>query len=408
MNSFLQVGYNGAFLAEGFGQAPQGSTPPAGSALNGVRLAVKDVFQIQGLRCGAGNPAWLAQQSAATQTAPVVQWLLDAGAQWVGKTLTDELTYSLAGSNAHYGTPRNPAAEQRLPGGSSSGSVVAVAAGYADLALGTDCGGSVRLPASYCGIWGIRPSHGRVAAQGCFTLAHSFDTIGWFAADAATLGLALEQLLHTQVPAAPLPGAQLLVCEDGLDMLDIPVRETFEQWLSLAELPVRWVPGGTLAMEEWAEALRVLQAAEIWQQHGAWVTGAAPAFGADIASRFQLAATITQAQVASATAIRAQAQQQLSASLSGGGFLLMPPVPGPAPLLDAPAEQVQSTRARSQRLLCMAGLAGLPQVVLPWTRIEGAPVGLSLIGPRFADEQVMSLASQLHLSVQSTSSSLSS
>ncbi|WP_022963470.1 amidase [Halopseudomonas pelagia] len=402
MSALLQAEHHGAFLVEGFGLAPEMNEPPLGSALAGVRLAVKDVFQVQGMRCGAGNPSWLAEQAVAIQSASVVQWLLDAGAQWVGKTVTDELTYSLAGINAHYGTPRNPAAEQRLPGGSSSGSVVAVAAGYADLALGTDCGGSIRLPASYCGVWGVRPSHGRISSLGCFTLAHSFDTVGWFAADADVLGLGLEQLLHTQLPLAPPANARLMVCDDVLGMLDQPVREAFEDWLLAAGLAVERLPAGTLALEEWAEAFRVLQAAEIWQQHGSWVRDVGAVFGADVASRFQLAATITPAQVAQATAIRTQVQPRLAALLGDDGYLLMPPVPGPAPYLDAPAEQVQDTRARSQRLLCMAGLAGLPQVVLPWTRIDGAPVGLSLLGPRFADEQVMSLARHLHLAYLSS------
>tara|TARA_R110001606_G_scaffold399123_2_gene580894 strand:+ start:9360 stop:10583 length:1224 start_codon:yes stop_codon:yes gene_type:complete len=394
----LHPDHHGAFIAEGFGLGPEMNGPPLDSALNFVRLAVKDVFQVRGMRCGAGNPRWLAEQHIATQTAPAVQWLLQAGAQWIGKTVTDELTYSLAGINAHYGTPRNPAAEQRLPGGSSSGSVVAVAAGYADIALGTDCGGSIRLPASYCGVWGVRPSHGRVSSQGCFTLAHSFDTVGWFAAEADVLSLALEQLVHTQVSQAVPENARLIVCEDVLRMLDEPVRESFESWLATSGTRVERMPAGTLALEEWAEAFRVLQAAEIWQQHGHWVLDARPVFGADVAGRFELASTITPQQVAWATRLRSQAQQHLGALLGVDGFLLMPPVPGPAPRLDAPADQVQDTRARSQRLLCMAGLAGLPQVVFPWTRIDGAPVGLSLLGPRFADEQAMSLARHLHLS----------
>src|SRR5690606_22122831 len=202
MNTLLQPGYNGAFVADGFGRSPHEGESGEGTCLAGVRLAVKDVFQIRGMRAGAGNPDWLSAQPVALQTAPVAEWLLDAGACWVGKTVTDELTYSLAGINVHYGTPQNPAASDRLPGGSSSGSAVAVAAGHADLALGTDCGWSVRWPASYCGIWGIRPSHGRVTTQGCFTLAHSFDTVGWFASEGELLERVLQTLLHTQVPDA--------------------------------------------------------------------------------------------------------------------------------------------------------------------------------------------------------------
>lgn len=400
MNTLLQPGYHGAFVADGFGRSPHEGESGEGTCLAGVRLAVKDVFQIRGMRAGAGNPDWLSAQPVALQTAPVAEWLLDAGACWVGKTVTDELTYSLAGINVHYGTPQNPAASDRLPGGSSSGSAVAVAAGHADLALGTDCGGSVRLPASYCGIWGIRPSHGRVTTQGCFTLAHSFDTVGWFASEGELLERVLQTLLHTQVPDA-VADVRLLVSDDLLQMLDAPVREAFERWLTTTALAVQRIAGGTLALEQWAEALRILQAAEVWQQHGAWVRRAAPGFATDVGSRFQLAATISAGQVAWATAVRTDAQRCLASLLGSDGYLLLPPVPGPAPALEAPLQHVQVTRARSQQMLCVAGLAGLPQVVWPWTRIDGAPVGLSLIGPRFADEQVMGLARRLSPSSQS-------
>ncbi len=401
MSTLLQPGFDGAFVADGFGSLPVDYGVQTGGSLVGFRLAVKDVFQVQGLRCSAGNPQWLAEQSPVAHTALAVQWLLAAGAQWVGKTVTDELTYSLAGINVHYGTPRNPSAPDRLPGGSSSGSVVAVAAGHADLALGTDCGGSIRLPASYCGIWGIRPSHGRVAAQGCFTLAHSFDTIGWFAADERRLGWAMEHLLHSQC-AVPPEGAHILVCEDVLVMLDQAVREAFEGWLARTSVAVRHVPAGSLALADWAEALRVLQAAEVWQQHGPWVSEGERAFGADVLSRFELAGQVTACQVAQATRVRSQAQSCLSSMLGEQGYLLLPPVPGPAPMLNAPPQEVQDTRTRSQRLLCMAGLAGLPQVVFPWTRIAGGPVGLSLIGPRFSDEHTLSVAGRLSLSCQSS------
>jgi len=399
MNSLLQAGHDGAFVADGFARRP-GSNALVDGPLKGLRLAVKDVFQVEGMRCGAGNPAWLAEQPVAGQSAQAVQWLLDAGAEWVGKTVTDELTYSLAGINVHYGTPRNPAAPDRLPGGSSSGSVVAVAAGHADLALGTDCGGSVRLPASYCGVWGVRPSHGRVAAQGCFTLAHSFDTVGWFARSPEVLSAGLEQLLHSRVAVEP-PAGRLLVCDDVLAMLDDPVRLAFADWLKHTDVQVEHIPGGRLALEDWADALRVLQAAEVWQQHGRWFEQAGAVFGADVESRLQLAAKVSVEQVAQASARRVQAQQCLTGLLGTDGYMLLPPVPGSAPRLDALPEQVQDTRARSQRLLCMAGLAGLPQVVWPWIRIDGAPVGLSLLGPRFADEQVMGLAARLYRCSQS-------
>lgn len=394
MNALIQPGYHGAFVMNGFATLSSVPAPLEQPALTGVRLAVKDVFEVTGLTCYAGNPQWGSEQTPARENALSVQRLLQEGCLWVGKTVTDELTYSLAGINAHYGTPTNPRTPQRLPGGSSSGSAVAVAAGYADLALGTDCGGSVRLPASYCGLWGIRPSHGLITSHGCFTLAHSLDTVGWFTRDGALLRSAFHSLAHSYAvkPARP----RWLVSDDVLAELDAPVRDAFEQWLTTLDTAPERIPAGTLPLERWALAFRHIQASEIWRQHGAWVQSRHPLLGADVAERLAEARLVSPIEVASAHQLRSQAIGCLASLLGEDDYLLLPPVPGCAPLLAADAHAVQDTRARSQRLLCMAGLAGLPQVVMPWIELDGAPVGLSLMGRRFADEQLLACALALH------------
>ncbi|MDQ2103939.1 amidase family protein, partial [Azospirillum isscasi] len=172
-----------AFVPHGLSEIPGAADGP----LAGLRFAVKDLFHIAGLPTGAGNPDWLRTHEVPQETAPAVRRLLDAGARVAGKTLTDELAWSLAGENAHYGTPENPKAPGRIPGGSSSGSASAVAGGAVDFAIGTDTGGSIRLPASYCGLYGLRPTHGAVPLDGSVPLAPSFDTVGWFAREAALL-----------------------------------------------------------------------------------------------------------------------------------------------------------------------------------------------------------------------------
>ncbi|SEQ92484.1 amidase [Pseudomonas sp. NFACC02] len=396
MSGLVQAGLNGAFMADGFGGTISIASGLGTAGLNGVRLAVKDVFEVEGLTCSAGNPVWLEQQRPASGTAPVVRRLLAEGCKWVGKTVTDELTYSLAGINAHFGVPVNPAAPDRLPGGSSSGSAVAVAAGDADLSLGTDCGGSIRLPASYCGLWGIRPSHGRVASDGCFTLAPSFDTVGWFARDGGTLAGALSILMHSQVNTPAKVEGRLLVSEDVMDLLDEPVRIAFESWLDEQAIAHERLRAGTLPLDRWADAFRTLQAAEVWQQHGEWVTQSMPAFGADVAHRFAVASKVDKAQVYAAIQVRARAQAMLAGLLRENCQILMPPVPGPAPWLEEPLERIDDIRVRSQKLLCMAGLAGLPQVVMPWRNVEGAPIGMSLLGARFADELTVENAIDVH------------
>jgi amidase len=386
----LQPGCNGAFIADGFGSLPS-PIVPKGRALAGKRIAVKDVFGIAGLRTGAGNLAWRDERPPATQTAPAVRMLLEEGASWTGKTVTDELTYSLAGINAHYGTPVNPAAENRIPGGSSSGSAVAVAGGFADIGLGTDCGGSIRLPASYCGIWGIRPTHGRIAGNDCLTLAHSFDTVGWFARDATLLASVFEVLAHTVVGNQP-GDVKLHVPQELLAVLNPAVRAAFSTTmhaLGALELPAT----ESMPLADWAQAFRLLQGAEIGQQHGMWARANLASFGADVRARFEACQTIDAAQVQRAHSTRIAANRATARAFAvPGTYWLTPTLPWIAPRTDASSAEVDEIRSRAQQMLCIAGLAGLPQVSFPWTTFEGAPLGLSIIGPRGEDEHVLAVA----------------
>jgi amidase len=408
-NPLLEPGFNGAFVRDGFNALParlalevatrlaaQPASPAA--TLRGKRLAVKDVFDIDGLRAGGGNPAWADEQPVATSTALVVRKLLEEGAQWVGKTVTDELTYSLAGINVHYGTPRNPASPARIPGGSSSGSAVAVAGGFADIGLGTDCGGSIRLPASYCGIWGMRPTHGRIASNGCFTLAHSFDTVGWFTRDGALLADVFNVLAQTGTKR--LPERAMLCLPDGIvALLQMRVRTAFAAAFDILSerFETSLLSSTGLKPETWAQSFRVLQAAEIAQQHGAWAMRHLDSFGADIRQRMQAATTITPTQVHDAQRVRVDAMRSIARVFEKPDtYIVMPTLPWIAPLIGTSGPEVDEVRVRSQQMLCIAGLGGLPQVNLPWTSFDGAPLGLSVIGARGDDEGVLAVAQAVH------------
>jgi Asp-tRNA(Asn)/Glu-tRNA(Gln) amidotransferase A subunit family amidase len=393
MSALLQPGLHGAFVAEGFGG--EIAVARTSGRLEGLRLAVKDVFEVEGLRMGAGNPRWWAGQVPARSTALIVRRLLEAGAHWVGKTVTDELAYSLAGINLHYGTPQNPADAARLPGGSSSGSVVAVAAGHADIGLGSDCGGSCRLPASYCGVWGIRPTQGRLPKNGAFSLAHSFDTAGWFTRDGETMARVFAVLAHSEI--APVQAATFLTSEDMLAPCDPALRGAFADLCGrlAAHAGLKGMAPGRLPLAAWARAHRTLQAAEIAQQHGAWVAAHGNSLARDVKQRFDAAMRITPNEVAAAEPVRMQASLRLASlfnEVEGAALILMPTVPSAAPALSAPSDVVDAIRERSQQLLCIAGLAGLPQVSVPWAVIDGAPVGLSIVGPRHADASVIGAA----------------
>src|SRR5947199_3820918 len=190
----------------------------AGGPLSGLTFAAKDLFDVAGHPTGGGNEDWAKTHPIPARHAWAVQTLLDAGADLIGKTITDEVSLGILGENPFYGTPANPRAPGRVPGGSSSGSAAAVAAGICDTALGTDTGGSVRVPASFCGLYGIRPTHGRLDLTGMMSQAPSSDTTGWFARDAETFARVSAILLGEPIPDA-LPN-RLIVATDAFALAD--------------------------------------------------------------------------------------------------------------------------------------------------------------------------------------------
>jgi amidase len=361
--------------------APQGP-------LRGLTFAVKDVFDLAGHRTGNGNPVWLETHPPATRTASSVERLLAAGAQMIGKTHTDEMTYSLNGENVHYGTPTNPRARGRIPGGSSSGSAVAVAGGLADFALGTDCGGSIRLPASYCGIFGIRPTHGLVPADGVVDLAASFDTVGWFARDAQTLRRVGEVLL----PTTPFAPKRLLIADDAFAFVGPEVSAALAAAvgrLKAALADHRHVRVYASEPAAWSGIFRVLQGSEIWRRHGDWIEAHNPSFGPGIAERFRWARTIDPAEVERLRPQREAVARRMAELLGGDALLCLPTAPGIAPKLATPPDELEVFRARAFGLLSIAGLARLPQVALPLATMGGCPLGLSLIGPSGCDRGLL-------------------
>jgi amidase len=362
--------------------------------LRGLTFAAKDIYDIAGHRTGFGSPDWLRTHEPAQRTAPVVQQLLDAGAQMVGKTHTDELTFSLTGENAHYGTPVNVNAPGRIPGGLSSGSAAAVAAGLVDFALGSDTGGSVRAPASFCGIYGIRPTHGRIALAGACPLASSFDTAGWFARDPAIL----ERVGAVLLGDAPARPGALLLAEDASALVREEAREPVERAVERIASHLGRPHAVTVSSEglvHWFEVFRTLQGAEIWAQHGAWITAARPALGPGVRQRVEWASTIPESDVRPAREKRETIARRMAALLADRAVLLLPTVPDIAPPRDAPPASTDELRTRAMSVLCIAGLARLPQVSLPFATVGGCPIGLSLVAAHGEDALLLRLAREL-------------
>jgi amidase len=378
----------GAFMPNGqidIEGAPEGP-------LAGASFAVKDIFDIAGTVTGRGNPDWLATHAPASRHAPAVQALLGAGARLVGKTITEELAFSIVGTNPHYGTPRNLAAPGRVPGGSSSGSAAAVGGGLADLALGSDTGGSVRVPASYNGVYGMRPSHGRLSLAGVMPLAPSFDTVGWFARDPA-LFVTTGRVLLGDGQGGNRPG-RLLLAEDAFARAGSAVARALRPGIRGMEAELgaaRPVTVSADGLDAWYEVFRTLQAAEAWAEHGPWLERAKPKIGPYLALRLRLAATVTAAEVARAEAARVAIRGRLDRLLEGNAVLLLPSAAGPAPLIDAPMDEHERVRAATIGITCIASLCGLPQLSLPLGRLPEGPVGLSLLGARGADHLLLNV-----------------
>lgn len=368
----------------------------AGGPLAGLTFAVKDIYDVAGVKTGFGNPDWLRTHAAAARTAPAVRMLLDAGAHLLGKTHTAEMAWNLTGENPHYGTPINVNAPGRVPGGSSSGSAAAVAGGLVDFALGSDTGGSVRLPASYCGILGMRPSHGRIPLDGVAPLAPSFDTCGWFARDADVFERVGRVLLRDEAPArAP---RRLLVARDAFALADEGAEQALAPGLDkVAALAGRreTVTVGDQPLAVWLDGFRSLQGAETWAAHADWVTRARPRFDAAIRDRFERARDIPPAEVERARAWREEIAERADDLLQGDAVLALPSAPGAAVARDSPRETIERLSRHALSILCIAALARLPQVSLPLATLHGCPLGLSLVAARGSDTLLLAIANRV-------------
>lgn len=381
----------GAFMP-----GPRVSSPGApGGPLAGLDFAVKDLFDVVGQATTYGNPDWGRTQGVAAATAPVVLALLQAGADLRGKTKTVELAYGLTGENTWYGTPLNPAAPDRFPGGSSCGSAAAVAAGLVDFALGSDTGGSVRIPASYCGVFGIRPSWGAVNLAGARALGPSYDTCGWFARQAAVLARVGDVLLPAESGGALGP---LLKVEDAWINAEPATASALAPGLAAAEgllgraLPVELAPEGLAMLYE---HFRCAQAEEAWATLGSWIEQTQPAFGPSVRERFAAAKAMDPAKAAAGRAFRRVFAARLRALLAGGAVLAFPTSPSEAPLLGISLAAQNAVREATMGVTAIAGLAGLPEVTLPLGKVAGAPVGFSLVTAPGRDRALLALAEQL-------------
>ncbi len=364
--------------------------------LAGLTFAAKDLFDVAGHPTGGGNPDWARSNPVPTRHAWAVQRLLEAGATLIGKTITDEVSLGILGENPFDGTPLNPQAPDRVPGGSSSGSASAVAQALCDTALGTDSGGSVRVPASFCGLYGIRPTHGRLDLSGMLTQAPSADTIGWFAREAATFARVSEVMLGE--PAPPTLPARLVIAVDAFGFADAQTSQALQPMVRRLTTLVKDVREDLLApagLTAWARALRTLQPWEAWQTFKPWLERENPRMQYSVARNLALAALIPESERQWAALARTEARARMTWLLPPGTILCMPTTPFPAPLKGQPLTALEPIRARILGLAAHGGLTGVPQVSVPGASVNGLPVGLSLVGGHGSDALLVAVARAL-------------
>ncbi|NNE82951.1 MAG: amidase [Alphaproteobacteria bacterium] len=373
--------------------------PVAGAAagpLKGLTFAVKDIIDVAGHVTGGGNADWRRTHEPAANNAPAVQVLLDAGATLAGKTITEEFAYGMIGENFHYGTPRNGAAPGHIPGGSSSGSASVVSAGEVDFALGTDTGGSVRVPASFCGLYGLRPSHGRVPLAGILPLAPSLDTCGWFARDADIMRRVGEVMLDWQTPPA---SGRFLVARDAFGVAGDAVRAALSPALARAGdilgAPAEIDAGalhGMADLGDWAKVMQVIRGSEAAASHLSWITATDPVMGPGFRDRFEAGGRYTREEIGAATATRARIEGHLDAMLADGAILAVPAAPAPPPPVRSPESVYDDLRMKNEMYNSMAPLARLPQISLPLGQVDGLPIGLGLVAAHGNDELLLDIA----------------
>jgi len=361
------------------GMLPDGLVIRLESSATGLRLAVKDLIDVAGVPTTGGS-AVLADAAPALVDAPSVAAARARGAAIVGKTALHELARGTSGINLWSGTPRNPLDPTRLPGGSSSGSAVAVAVGVADVALGTDTAGSIRIPAACCGVTGLKPTRGRISAAGVLPLAPSLDVVGPLARTVGVLERAMVDLDPTWCVVSQPPRRVGRLRPTGF-VVDPRIDAAVDQTLARAGFAVSEIP-----VPDWqaaCEAGGVILQYEGWQAHR-HLLAYADRLGPGIAERIERGRAVSGSAYRAAVVEAAHWRARVLAFFARVDLLALPTLPAFPAHLDAPAEQHPSTW-----LTLPANVAGIPALSLPVRTGAPLPASVQLLGPPDGDELVV-------------------
>ena len=374
--------------------------------LDGLRFTVKDNIDLAGYRTSYGSPAWRDAHPAPVHNALCVDQLLGAGARCVGKVVADEFTYSLDGESFYFGTPRNAKAPDRVPGGSSSGSAASVGNGLADFSLCTDAGGSVRVPASLCGLWGMRPSLHRISEAGVLPFQPSVSTVGVLADRFEVLDAAMRVLLSAAATSTPVP-RRIFVLQDALEIADAAVQDQVSSALDrIADntgVALEWVRFSEIVGAQYAlnacnlEGLRDLQTAEFQSTVGNWIEACKPELGFTFSQAYGNVRTFDRIAALDNIARCERFFTQINAFFAPDTVVCFPTTPKIAPVRGSlnTLEAVMDFYDPTMTITAFSGVARLPEISAPLLTVDGCPVGLSFVAGHYRDEFLLNAVREL-------------
>ncbi|XP_061362655.1 translocon at the outer membrane of chloroplasts 64-like [Gastrolobium bilobum] len=405
---------------------PQPAPPKAPHPLTSLTFVLSDIFDVDGHVTTFGHPEWARTHEAASQTSPVVSALVEGGATCIGTTVVDELAYGISGENKHYGTPTNPAVPARIPGGSSSGAAVSVAANLVDFALGIDTIGGVRLPAGFCGILGFRPSYGAVSHNGIIPVSKSLDTVGWFAKDPDILRRVGHILLQAPVVIQRNP-QQIFIADDCFQHINVPldrisqvvIKSTeklfgrqvlkhinLEEYLctklpSLKELSNQNRNGELKAsLKSLTNVMKFLQRHEFRLMHKEWINivkpDLHPAVSADLHEKFEG----SDVELENCKSVRNEMRAAVNSLLKDEGILVIPTVADPPAKSGGKEILSEDYQSRAFSLLSIASISGCCQVTVPLGFYDKCPVSVSLIAQHGGDRFLLDTLQTMYTTLQ--------
>ena len=362
--------------------------------LKNLKFVLKDMCDVKNIKTSCGNPDFYKACEPAKKHAEFLSNILSEGAILEGITICDEFFYSVIGENSHYGTPKNLNAPNCVPGGSSSGSAAALTTDLFDFSIGSDTGGSVRVPASFCGLLGIRPTHGRINANGVYPMAPSFDTIGWFSNNIKTFQKIGEVLLDKN-ENENITFNQFVIAEDLLELVDTDIKNQFNSYYKELHPNIKHIRLSKFSKSEIADNFRILQAGEIKEHVIPWIEKNKPKISLEINSRIEMASEILPLEIDAAKTFRQEIISEINNSLPEGDIAIFPTTPFSAPKCGQSDQDLGSDRKKIMEMTSIAGMTSRPQISIPKFKGKTGPVGISILGWQYSDEVLLNKLTEI-------------